>query len=205
MKKKGIIICLFCLVTACLFSACGRKENVEEPSLYALNEIELPNHAIDAAESMTNVSKEVPSTQPEETTTEEETSKAKDLSLKTLKINRTALAVNVDEQQYRVPNETTEITITAEARDVMSSVISGAGKHKLETGNNRIEIVVRGSDDSRKTYVVNVVRQEPPTTQPATQSQANQNNNYNYNYNYNYSYTPPQPTVAPNDGVQIIN
>lgn len=53
-------------------------------------------------------------------------------------------------------NDTDEINITAEVEDSKAG-IDGLGKHKLNVGTNKIELVVTAEDGSKKTYVLNIV------------------------------------------------
>lgn len=215
MKKILYLVMLLsvALGIGLLMSGCGSKEGTEsEAPMYQRNEIELPASSIKGDMHAVQSEAEAESTAEKETTTAQET-KAKaaaDLSLKSLKINKTDLAVNIESQDYPVSYETEEVTVNAAAKDVMSSVISGTGKKRLNVGSNRIEIVVRGADGSKKTYVVNIIRAEPPTTQPPTQAPtpAPVQNYGTYTEYYAPApvqpETPPPPTVPANDGVVII-
>lgn len=215
MKKILYLVMLLsvALGIGLLVSACGNKEGTEsEAPMYQRGEIELPASSIKGDMHAVQSETEAEAESEKETTTVQET-KAKaaaDLSLKSLKINKKNLAVNIESQDYPVPYETEEVTVSAAAKDVMSSVISGTGKKKLSVGSNRVEIVVRGADDSKKTYTVNIIRAEPPTTQPPTQAQTPAPvPNYGTGTDYYVPapvqpVTPPQPTVPANDGIVVI-
>lgn len=202
--KKRYWITGACLLLAgfLLLAGCGKKESSEEiSSIYNMNSFTLPKNAIDASNGMSVVEHQETTPQPD--TMAEIT--GMDLSLKSLKVNGKDLAVNIDKQEYTVDYDTTQVTVEAEAKDVLASIVSGPGTYDLEVGTTPITIVIRATEKSQKSYVINVVRKEKETPAP-TQPPAQPAVPYygNNNYNNNYYYVPQEPTVAPNDGVTII-
>lgn len=58
-----------------------------------------------------------------------------------------------------VPESTQTIEVYAKAQDTKAKV-TGTGKKTLESGNNKVDVVVTAEDGTEKTYTINIVRGE---------------------------------------------
>lgn len=65
-----------------------------------------------------------------------------------------------------VDYDTDSIEISATTEDE-KAIIEGAGKHKLNVGDNKIEIKIKAEDGSEKTYTINVTREKEKITNNA--------------------------------------
>ena len=60
----------------------------------------------------------------------------------------------------KVPYEVEEITIGGRTQDSKAKFTSGIGKQKLQVGNNSVKVEVTAEDGSKKTYTINITREE---------------------------------------------
>ena len=60
----------------------------------------------------------------------------------------------------KVPYEVEEITIGGSTQDSKAKFTSGIGKQKLQVGNNSVKVEVTAEDGSKKTYTINITREE---------------------------------------------
>ncbi len=58
-----------------------------------------------------------------------------------------------------VPNDVEEVTVYANLQDSKAS-LTGTGTQKLEVGKNALNVVVTAEDGTKKTYTINVTREE---------------------------------------------
>lgn len=58
-----------------------------------------------------------------------------------------------------VPNNTASVEVYANAQS-SSAKVSGTGTKSLETGKNKIDVVVTAEDGTKKTYTINITRKE---------------------------------------------
>lgn len=58
-----------------------------------------------------------------------------------------------------VPNDVDKVTVYAEKSDAKAT-ISGVGSKKLEVGKNELSVTVTAEDGNKKTYTINVTREE---------------------------------------------
>lgn len=62
-----------------------------------------------------------------------------------------------------VPNDVDQVTVYAELQDSKAS-LTGTGVQKLNVGQNALNVVVTAEDGTKKTYTINVTREEGETT-----------------------------------------
>lgn len=74
---------------------------------------------------------------------------------------------NMDVQEYSliVPNNVSEVTLTAAAYD-KAAQISGIGKVALNVGKNTVKIDVKAENGDVRTYTMDIVRSEESSTNP---------------------------------------
>lgn len=60
--------------------------------------------------------------------------------------------------EVAVPEDTDSVEVYAKTQDTKAK-ITGAGKKKLEKGENRVEVVVTAEDGTQKTYTINIIRE----------------------------------------------
>lgn len=60
--------------------------------------------------------------------------------------------------EVAVPEDTDSVEVYAKTQDTKAK-ITGAGKKKLEKGENKVEVVVTAEDGTQKTYAINIIRE----------------------------------------------
>lgn len=128
-------------------------------------------------EVTTNNSEKNTSTTPESTTTKSnssssssgttssnkkttETKKSSNANLSNLGIKPNdfkGFKAQITSYNVTVPTDVESVTIYANAQDSKAKV-SGVGKHNLQTGANKFDIVVAAEDGTTKTYTLNITR-----------------------------------------------
>lgn len=88
-----------------------------------------------------------------------EDEKSSNADLKSITISNGNINFSKDILNYNVvvDNKTNSITISVKTDNEKAKVI-GAGKHSLNVGDNKIEIIVTAEDGTEKTYTINVSR-----------------------------------------------
>lgn len=91
--------------------------------------------------------------------TKSEDEKSSNADLKSITLSNGNINFSKDILNYNVvvDNKTNSITITVKTDNEKAKVI-GAGKHSLNVGDNKIEIIVTAEDGTKKTYTINVSR-----------------------------------------------
>lgn len=91
--------------------------------------------------------------------TKSEDEKSSNADLKSITISNGNINFSKDILNYNVvvDNKTNSITISVKTDNEKAKVI-GAGKHSLNVGDNKIEIIVTAEDGTKKTYTINVSR-----------------------------------------------
>lgn len=81
----------------------------------------------------------------------------------------------VTEYQAKVGEKITSLVVSAQPNDAKASVISVSGADKLQTGANKVQIVVQAENGVKKTYTIQVNRKEAQKeTQAATEQEQTQ-------------------------------
>ena len=62
--------------------------------------------------------------------------------------------------QAVIPEDTKTVEVYAKTQDA-KAIITGTGKKTLESGENKLEVVVTAEDGTKKTYTINITRGEP--------------------------------------------
>ena len=111
--------------------------------------------------------------------TKPEDEKSSNADLKSITISSGDIKFSKDILNYNVvvDNKTSSITITVKTDDENAKVI-GTGKHSLNVGDNKIEIIVTAEDGTKKTYTINISRDkalEPAVKQDNVEVNDNSN------------------------------
>ena len=72
----------------------------------------------------------------------------------------TGSKASVQTYNTKVPYEVEEITVGGSTQDSKAKFTAGIGKQKLKVGNNSVKVEVTAEDGSKKTYTINVTREE---------------------------------------------
>ena len=91
-----------------------------------------------------------------------ETAKSKNANLKNLGIRPNdfkGFKSGTTSYNATVPNNVEQVEVYATASDSKANV-TGTGKKKLNVGSNKLDVVVTAEDGTKKTYTINVTRQE---------------------------------------------
>lgn len=59
--------------------------------------------------------------------------------------------------EVTVPEDTTTVEVYAKAQDT-NATVTGIGSKSLESGENKVEVVVTAEDGTKKTYTINIIR-----------------------------------------------
>ena len=117
--------------------------------------------------------------------TKSEDEKSSNADLKSIIISNGNINFSKDILNYNVvvDNKTNSITITVKTDNEKAKVI-GAGKHSLNVGDNKIEIIVTAEDGTKKTYTINVSRDKvlEPTVKQDDVEVNNNSNSLNKTY-----------------------
>ncbi len=63
-----------------------------------------------------------------------------------------------------VPNDVEKVTVYAKVQDTKAKITSGTGTQKLKVGKNTLNVEVTAEDGTKKTYTINVTREEEKVT-----------------------------------------
>lgn len=63
-----------------------------------------------------------------------------------------------------VPNDVEKVTVYAKVQDSKAKITSGTGSQKLKVGKNTLNVEVTAEDGTKKTYTINVTREEEKVT-----------------------------------------
>lgn len=117
--------------------------------------------------------------------TKSEDEKSSNADLKSITLSNGNINFSKDILNYNVvvDNKTNSITITVKTDNEKAKVI-GAGKHSLNVGDNKIEIIVTAEDGTKKTYTINVSRDKvlEPTVKQDDVEVNNNSNSLNKTY-----------------------
>lgn len=67
-----------------------------------------------------------------------------------------------------VPNDVEKVTVYAKVKDSKAKITSGIGSQKLKVGKNALNVEVTAEDGTKKTYTINVTREEVTTNETNT-------------------------------------
>ena len=115
-----------------------------------------------AAKENTTNNKGTQETQKKETTTVTKTTKSSNANLSNLGIKPNdfkGFKADVTTYDINVPKDVASVEIYASVQDKKSSV-TGTGKKELKYGLNEFEVVVTAEDGTKKTYTLNIKREE---------------------------------------------
>lgn len=124
--------------------------------------------------------------------------RSKNNNLSSLKVSNISFTFNKNTTVYNLTTKESSVNISATAED-SKSTITGTGKKNLSVGLNTYNITVKAENESSKTYVVSITRQENSNTNNNLSSIIATNTNLSFDKNtttYNLTTSSSSTTIS---------